>query len=160
MFRPTLFALAALTFSLTGFAKEFVELTPAEQRALLPAGLICTSNDTNAYQFSENSLILIQLNDVTQTPEWNGDGDSQDVDVNPHTVAFNYNKGCDTNYDFTFLTHDLLALAKGTSQEIPGLLAYFNADAYAGGDGMSNEDGTRKPSVVLSCKAFTGKLPE
>lgn len=126
--------------------------------AQFPAGIICTTSTPGVFGGAGNSVRITGLNLPEGQLGWDGDGSTRDRTLANRIVLLDFNNGCDNDYEFTFKPDDLIALAQGRSKEIVGLLEYFNADSYAGGDVTGTEDAVRIPSLVVTCKLFSEKI--
>jgi hypothetical protein len=121
------------------------ESNPADEiRATLPAGLSCTTDDRVAYGQSKGPFEITRLNSPTKSVDWNNDGGSDGAMITWMTVSFNFNNGCDNNYDFVLMTADLVALAEGKLTEIRGMLHFAN---YYGDEA----DGAVERTALLTC---------
>lgn len=145
MFRILAFV---VSFFIISQQAAFADPMPsAAERAKLPAGISCTTPDTVAYGSSSDetgaALKISSLNSATESPEWNNDGSSMGMEMSPGSVAIYFSNGCDNDYNFVFVTDDLIALAKDKTVEIRGLLRFANAF-----------DGGAEMTTVVTCKAL------
>lgn len=137
-----------VSFSIIAQQTAFADPMPsAAERANLPAGISCTTPDTVAYGASADepgaTLEISLLNSADESPMWNNDGASMGMEFNPGSVAIYFSNGCDNDYNFVFVTNDLIALAKDKSVTIRGLLRFENAF----GEGVAM-------TTVVTCKSL------
>ena len=127
-----------------------------EVRKALPASMTCMPADLGALSPSHHGkpLLITDLNAKDVDPNSDIDEDSAEFSISGGVIRFDFNNGCDDDYDFIFFGDDLVNLAKGTVKEAHGLLSYFNAYGDSPDNGYSNSGTT-----LVTCVLSTATLP-